>query len=453
MAITKIQAGALPAGVVTVDAIADTSITHAKLHTDMDLSAKTVVLPTLSTLDVSGNVTVAGTVDGVDIQTLNTAVIANTAKVTNYNQTKADIEALGIAASSITGALPAISGAALTDVAKLSVGTSAPSTPAVGDQWFDTNVGTNAMKVWSGTEWNQMSNKFSATGGTESTYSSGGINYKAHTFTSSGTFTAESTGTIDVLAVAGGGGGGYQVGGGGGAGGLLYGTISVVAQSYSIIIGSGGGGAPSSGNYGTNGGNTTAFGATAIGGGKGGNHNGAPGNVPGGSFAGGSGGGGGAYGGYNGGDSTGAPATQGNSAGLTGYGNAGGNGRPTNWAGGGGGGAGAVGDNSPSASVGGNGGAGKSYDISGSAAYYAGGGGGSMNNQTSASYFSLGGSGIGGRGFADNGQAITGTTHGDDGAVNTGSGGGGVRDGYNSVSGYSRAGNGSSGIVIVRYVV
>ena len=48
MAITKIQAGALPAGVVTVDAIADTSITHAKLHTDMDLSAKTVVLPTLS---------------------------------------------------------------------------------------------------------------------------------------------------------------------------------------------------------------------------------------------------------------------------------------------------------------------------------------------------------------------------------------------------------------------
>jgi len=44
------------------------------------------------------------------------AISANTSKVTNYNQTKSDIEALGIAASSITGALPAISGAALTNL-------------------------------------------------------------------------------------------------------------------------------------------------------------------------------------------------------------------------------------------------------------------------------------------------------------------------------------------------
>ena len=56
MAITKIQAGALPADVITTAAIDDASITHAKLHTTMDLSGKTVTLPTLSTLNTSGNV-------------------------------------------------------------------------------------------------------------------------------------------------------------------------------------------------------------------------------------------------------------------------------------------------------------------------------------------------------------------------------------------------------------
>jgi hypothetical protein len=62
MAITKIQAGALPADVITTAAIDDASITHAKLHTTMDLSSKTVTLPTLSTLNTTGNVLV-GTVD------------------------------------------------------------------------------------------------------------------------------------------------------------------------------------------------------------------------------------------------------------------------------------------------------------------------------------------------------------------------------------------------------
>ena len=67
MAITKIQSGALPADVITTAAIDDASVTHAKLHTDMDLSSKTVTLPTLSSLDVSGNITTSGTVDGIDI--------------------------------------------------------------------------------------------------------------------------------------------------------------------------------------------------------------------------------------------------------------------------------------------------------------------------------------------------------------------------------------------------
>jgi hypothetical protein len=61
MAITKIQSNAFPAtidlsnidltigaGEILTDNIADTNVTHAKLHTDMDLTSKTVVLPTLS---------------------------------------------------------------------------------------------------------------------------------------------------------------------------------------------------------------------------------------------------------------------------------------------------------------------------------------------------------------------------------------------------------------------
>ena len=73
MAITKIQSGAIPAdtidtthigdvgadkitGQVVSSQISDLNVTHAKLHTTMDLSSKTVTLPTLSTLNTTGNV-------------------------------------------------------------------------------------------------------------------------------------------------------------------------------------------------------------------------------------------------------------------------------------------------------------------------------------------------------------------------------------------------------------
>jgi len=51
-----------------------------------------------------------------DLAAINSAVGLNSAKVTNYDQSKEDIEALGIAADSITGALPAIDGSALTNL-------------------------------------------------------------------------------------------------------------------------------------------------------------------------------------------------------------------------------------------------------------------------------------------------------------------------------------------------
>ena len=53
---------------------------------------------------------------------------------------------------------------------------------------------------------------FSASGGTETTYTSGGVDYKVHSFTSTGNTNFVVSGrtdeTVDILVVAGGGGGG-----------------------------------------------------------------------------------------------------------------------------------------------------------------------------------------------------------------------------------------------------
>ena len=100
-----IDASEIATGAITTDKIADTTITHAKLHTTMDLSGKTVTLPTINALDVTNNINVGGTVDGVDIQTLNTtagdalpkaggtmtgALTVNAAAV--FNETSADVD-------------------------------------------------------------------------------------------------------------------------------------------------------------------------------------------------------------------------------------------------------------------------------------------------------------------------------------------------------------------------
>ena len=104
----------------------------------------------------------------------------------------------------------------------------------------------------------------SATGGTI-TYTNG---YTIHTFTTNGTFTVNTSLTVDVLVVAGGGGGGGSVGhpysGGGGAGGLIYTQgLAIVSSNYAVSVGLGG-------DTNTNGVNSTAFGITTLGGGAGG---------------------------------------------------------------------------------------------------------------------------------------------------------------------------------------
>ena len=232
---------------------------------------------------------------------------------------------------------------------------------------------------------------------------------------------------IEYLMVAGGGGGGggWQ-GGGGGAGGLLTGTMSIVPSSFAISIGTAGQGASET-STGTNGGDTTAFSLTAVGGGRGVGEQQemtiATSPVYG--SSGGSGGG------------TGHPVYGSAYAGTPGQGYAGG----TNWGGccsnAGGGGAGGVGVNAPSNGNAGNGGPGVSSSITGQSLFYAGGGGG--GNRTSGTRAS-GGSGVGGQG----GNADAGGNA----VANTGSGGGG---GGGASNGHGLGGNGSNGVLIIAY--
>jgi len=150
-------------------------------------------------------------------------------------------------------------------------------------------VYSGATKGWIPNLDKNTSSMFTATGGTI-TYAGG---YTIHSFTSSGTFTPNISGTVDYLVVAGGGSGndGYInttgiAGGGGGAGGYLSeSSFSVSAIAYTVEIGAGGAYARVS-DPSPSGSNTLFGEITTIGGGGGGkqSRNGA---------AGGSGGGGG----------------------------------------------------------------------------------------------------------------------------------------------------------------
>jgi hypothetical protein len=309
-----------------------------------------------------------------------------------------------------TISLPDSTGTLLTTAATVSP--TSPTSPTAGDMWFDSTVSTTAMNVWNGSSWDPMSTKFTTTGGTETTYSSGGVNYKVHTFTSSGTFSVTGSGDIEILMVAGGGSGdGYYYNGGGGAGGLIHNAaFNINAGNHTITIGAGGvAGVNAAGSNGSNTVFTASGGLTAIGGGMQ-------------QQDGGSGGGSGHAGTVIG------FATQPSST-SGGFGNNGGSDTYAvpNYGPGGGGGAGSVGANGTNTS-GGNGGAGKTYTISGSSVGYAGGGGG-------GTYGSGGTNGVGTHG---GGQGRTGVLHG---AANTGGGGG------------AGGGNGGSGVVIIRIVV
>ena len=243
--------------------------------------------------------------------------------------------------------------------------------------------------------------------------------YVVHKFITNGAFTWASDIVINsaaILIVGGGGGGGGDYGGGGGAGSVNYiaslqlfgqGLSEFSTSSYDITVGSGGRrGGPRNGVYATNGGNSSfiqprrdgeidhpRFIFIASGGGAGGQYDNRAGN------SGGSGGGGTSA-------STGSAGGNAISPGVSGY-----NGHAGTAAGGAGGGGGAGGPGGLPA-----GGAGVTLSITGSAVTYGAGGSGT-----------------------------DGTRNPTNGAKARGQGGGGGKP-------MSRGGNGSAGVVIIRYL-
>jgi hypothetical protein len=232
---------------------------------------------------------------------------------------------------------------------------------------------------------------------------------------SPGSTTADVVVSVDYVLVAGGGSGGHNlsaVNAGGGGGGVLEGSAAVSTGAFAVVIG--GGGAVAS--PGASGGNTTAFGLTALGGGKGSADSGF-----------------GTDGGCGGGGTGTHPALRNGGAGTSGQGYNGGFGgyyfdsdlELFFSIGGGGGGAGGVGGsaqyNLDDTGAPGEGGIGRLSAISGTPTYYGGGGGGrSGTGQTNAG-------GLGGGGAT----AVAGT-------ANSGGGGG-------------AGASGGSGIAIMRY--
>jgi hypothetical protein len=286
-------------------------------------------------------------------------------------------------------------------------------------------------------------------------------------FLTSGTFTPQFSGTVEVLVVAGGGGGGMDMGGGGGGGGVITNSNFAVTAgtAVTVTVGAGGFGAPAAGGGfrtdgagpqpgghqytipATSGGNSVFGSLTAIGGGFGGSSY--RGYTPG--IAGGAGGSGGGSSGYN--DNAG---TFNGGAGTAGQGFRGGNSTAAYYSGGGGGAAG-QGVDSTSQPNGGpglysaiietpyywaGGGGGGGYSISGGNGGIGGGGGGAVGSTTG---------GVGFRNGSAGGGGVTGgnpQTPGGNAGANTGGGGGGGSH-YNA---NNRGGEGGSGIVAVRFL-
>jgi prepilin-type N-terminal cleavage/methylation domain-containing protein len=231
---------------------------------------------------------------------------------------------------------------------------------------------------------------------------------------------------VEYLVVAGGGGGSGGTapysGGGGGAGGLLTLSDYPVSGTLDIIVGSGGTGGTGA-NSGTNGNNSRLGDIITIGGGAGGYPNG---------LSGGSGGGGKGY------------ATTTGGSGTSGQGNNGGAGATITQyyrSGGGGGGASLPGNNGYDVTVYGHGGDGLTSLISSASTVYAGGGAGGT--------YATGAGPIGGAGGGGNGGYRSSGHNNGSNATGYGSGGGGgAANGTSNTTG----GNGSSGIVIIRYL-
>ena len=340
-----------------------------------------------------------------------------------------------------------------------------PASPANGAIRYNSNKGV--VEVYDGVGWKN------SRGGIVEATSTGNVHtcivndiYKTHIFTGNGTFVVTQGGMVEYLLVGAGGGGGMDMGGGGGGGAVIEGTFEVTATNYTITVGRGGFGAPEgSGGYrtdgagpqpgghqftisATNGGNTSAFGVTAIGGGYGGSSY--FGYTPNYGY-----GANGASGGGASGYSDGSAGRQGTGTPGLGYDGGSSSGQYYSGGGGGAGGPGIGGGSQP------NGGPGLLCRILGRDIWWGAGGGGGSYSLGTGGNGGLGGGGAGALGSAaagangfNNGMVSAGggsgqwaQTRGGDAGRNTGSGGGGGSH-YNATN---RGGEGGDGIVIIRY--
>jgi hypothetical protein len=313
--------------------------------------------------------------------------------------------------------------------------------------------------VSSGIYYNYNSPMITSTPPMTTTGTTGIYTYMVFTYTTetAGVGTGQTQYTInfpinvvcDILMVGGGGAGGKDIGAGGGGGAVIYGTnISIDSGSYILKVGNGA--VPGE----TRGKSTEGFGATILGGGCAGNAVWANATL---ANSGGSGAGGKSIGGSSSTAGTVGSSTKGTilaNAGLY-SGNAGGTGGVQNTgvqSAGGGGATGGGGNGNGNQSQTGNGGNGALVNITGENYYWGGGGGG-------GGYFSTptnGGLGGGGAGERNDGNNIK--TYGTVGGSSytapilmnggAGSGGGGGGSGHNSTD----AGNGGSGIIIIRFL-
>jgi len=318
-----------------------------------------------------------------------------------------------------------------------------PTNSVTGMIRYNSDIG--AVEYFNGTVWEPISNvPISATGGTVSDVTIGGVDYRIHAFTSTGTSTFEvvslgtTGGEVDVLVVAGGGGGGRRHGAGGGGGGVVFEQVNISAGSFNVVVGQGGQGGAGA----DRGGNSEFDNLTALGGGGGHSYDGtAQFNADGGS------GGGGA-----GGDSTfqaGSALQPTSSSG--GFGNDGGDGAaqdsPYNH--GGGGGAGQPGQSGTSSRTG-NGGDGLDFSAEfgtsfGENGYFAGGGAGGSHPPHPPTF---GDGGLGGGGQPSNTTSSSQVPR-RDGDPNTGGGATGSSKQFPSDN--PPDADGGSGIVLIRY--
>ena len=188
IAADAVTASEIAANAVTTSEILDANVTLAKIA---DQAAGSVIVRDAGSSGVLSGKVLATTEVLIGNGTgFTAAALSGDVTMSNAGAVTIATDAVDIAMLSATGTASATtflrgdnawSGAGMTSSG------SAPAGPSAGDQWWDS---TNKIAyVSTGSSWIPMGAVNTASGGTETTYTSGGSDYKVHSFTASGTFT------------------------------------------------------------------------------------------------------------------------------------------------------------------------------------------------------------------------------------------------------------------------